>query len=204
MKQLAIIGASGHGKVIADIALLSGYDEVIFLDDNPEVKTVGEYNVLGNRQMAAELAKMSCDFIVGIGNAAIREKIQNEIISKGCNVVTLVHPNAVVAFDSKLGIGTVVMAGAVINSGSVIGQGCIINTGASIDHDNVIGDFCHISVGAHTAGTVSMGTRSWLGIGAVVSNNLDVCSDCMIGAGAVVVSDLTAPGTYVGVPAQSK
>ncbi len=204
MKKLAIIGASGHGKVVADIALLCGYDEVVFLDDNPEIKTVGEYSVLGNRQMAAELAAKGCDFVVGIGNASIREKIQNEITSKGCNVVTLVHPNAIVAFDVILGIGTVVMAGAVINAGSIIGQGCIINTCASIDHDNIIGDYCHISVGSHTAGTVVMGERSWLGIGAVVSNNLNICNDCMIGAGAVVISDLTEPGTFVGVPAHSK
>ena len=40
-KRLTIIGAGGHGKVIADIALrLKQYDSIAFLDDNnssPEV-----------------------------------------------------------------------------------------------------------------------------------------------------------------------
>ena len=200
MKRLVIIGASGHGKVIADIALLVGYDQVDFLDDNPSVKLVGEYKVLGASSMAAELAEVGCDFVVGIGNAKIREKIQRAIEAAGCNVVTLIHPSAVVAYDAHIGRGTVVMANAVINPSTVIGDGCIINTCASVDHDNSIGNFSHISVGAHTAGTVSLGERCWIGIGAVVSNNLSVCSDCMIGAGAVVVKDIMEAGTYVGVP----
>ena len=32
MPKLAILGASGHGKVVADIAELNGYD-VVFFDD---------------------------------------------------------------------------------------------------------------------------------------------------------------------------
>lgn len=32
--KIVIIGASGHGKVIADIAKLNGYQEIIFLDDD--------------------------------------------------------------------------------------------------------------------------------------------------------------------------
>ena len=33
-ERLIIIGASGHGKVVADIAELSGYKEIAFLDDD--------------------------------------------------------------------------------------------------------------------------------------------------------------------------
>ena len=35
--KLTIIGASGHGRVAADIAKQSGYDEIEFLDDNTEL-----------------------------------------------------------------------------------------------------------------------------------------------------------------------
>ena len=37
-KSIYIYGASGHGKVIVDIALDSGYKEVIFIDDNKGLK----------------------------------------------------------------------------------------------------------------------------------------------------------------------
>ena len=34
LKKLIIIGASGHGKVVADIAKMNGYEEIVFLDDD--------------------------------------------------------------------------------------------------------------------------------------------------------------------------
>lgn len=200
MKQLIIIGASGHGKVVADIAKKSGYEDIAFLDDNEQLKDCGGYSVIGKSCLAAEYSES--DFIVAIGNARIREKMQKDLSNMGINIATLIHPYAVIAEDVSIGKGTVVMAGVVINPGVVIGDGCIINTCSSIDHDCIIGDFVHISVGSHVAGTVHIGVKTWLGVGAIVSNNVNICHDCMIGAGTVVIKDICASGTYVGIPAQ--
>lgn len=194
-KRLVIIGASGHGKVIADIALLNGYTDIVFLDDDKSVTECVGFPVIG-RVEAASL--IDGDKIVAIGNAETRERIQDEID----NVVTLIHPNAVVSRRATIGEGSVVMAGAVINADSVIGRGCIVNTGSSLDHDCKIWDFVHISVGAHIAGTVEIGKGTWIGAGAVIINNRSICDGCMIGAGAVVIKDINEPGTYVGVPAE--
>lgn len=199
MNRLIIIGASGHGKVVADIAKLSGYTDIAFLDDAPGLELVSGYPVLG--AVSAFSAYLQDDFFVAIGNSDIRRRIQDEIASSGARLVTLIHPSAVVAQDVVIGEGTAVMAGAVINPSVRIGRGCIVNTSASVDHDCVIGDFSHISVGAHLAGTVSIGDGTWVGIGAVVSNNISICSDCMIGAGAVVVKSIDAGGKYYGIPA---
>ena len=204
MKSIAIMGASGHCKVVADIALQNGYDDIVFIDKNPEIDMLGEYPVADEDTDLDYYIEKNYDFVVGIGDAGIRRKVQGILEKRDVNIVTLVHPSAVVAYDVEIGAGTVVMAGAVINPGTVIGKGCIINTTASVDHDNVIGDYCHISVGAHTAGTVTMGDNCWLGIGAVVSNDIKICSDVFVGAGAAVVKDITEAGTYVGVPAKLK
>lgn len=194
LKKLIIIGASGHGKVIADIAVNNGYEDIVFLDDNESVLECAGYPVIGK---TCQAAKMDGDKIIAIGNAVVREKIQKNI-----KVITLVHPDAVISRRVQIGDGTVVMAGAVINSDTVIGDGCIINTGASVDHDCKIGNFSHISVGTHIAGTCVIGDRTWIGAGATVSNNVKICCDSMIGAGAVVVNDIDVSGTYVGVPAK--
>lgn len=201
MKQLIIIGASGHGKVVADIAKKNGYTEILFLDDNEALTECGGYRVAGKTET---FIQYDCDFFVAIGNADIRQKILIQLKNADKSIATLIHPNATIGENVKIGKGTVVMAGAVINPSTTIGKGCIINTCASVDHDNVIGDYVHISVGAHTAGTVNIGDKSWIGIGAVVSNNLSVCENCMIGAGAVIVNNLTESGTYIGVPAKKK
>lgn len=192
MKKLAIIGAGGHGKVIADIAVQNGYEKIVFFDDNIEARECAGFPVVGN---LCEAESLECDKIIAIGNAAIREKFQSKV-----GTVKLIHPKAIISRRVEIGEGTVVMAGAVINSDTVIGKGCIINTDASVDHDCKIGDFVHVSVGAHVAGTVSVGKGSWIGAGAVISNNIHICSDCMIGAGAVVVRDVEEAGFYVGVP----
>ena len=194
--KLTIIGASGHGRVIADIAKLNGYDEIEFLDDNESITSCGKYPVVGNSAKAKEIKN---DIFIGIGNAAIRKRLMERF--EGKSFPTLIHPNAVIADDVTIGTGSVVMAGAVINSGSTIGKGVIVNTCSSIDHDCNVADYVHVSVGSHLCGTVNVGESTWIGAGATVSNNLNVCSNCMIGAGAVVIKDIIENGTYVGVPA---
>lgn len=199
MKKLVIIGASGHGKVVADIARNNGYIEIVFLDDNEELSRCGGHPVEGK---TSEFKNYNCDIIVAIGNAKIRERFQQQINPDQLPV--LIHSNAYLAENVEIGKGTVVVAGAVINPGAKIGAGCIINTGSSVDHDCVISDFVHISVGVHVAGMVKIGNRTWIGAGATVNNNLNICGDCMVGAGAVVIKDIKEPGTYIGVPVKEK
>ena len=197
-KQLIILGASGHGKVVADIAVHNKYNTIIFLDDNESVKTCGKYPVMGK---TSEVEKFDGDVIVAVGNAKLREKLQRKVPFH--RLTTLVHPNAIVEDSVQIGKGSVVMAGTVLNAGTLIGKGCIINTASSIDHDCVIGDFVHVAVGAHIAGNVTVGDRSWVGAGVIVSNNINICSECMIGAGAVVIENIKEAGTYIGVPAKN-
>lgn len=197
MRRLAIIGASGHGKVIADIARKIGYCEIVFFDDDESIHECGSYPVVGK---SSEAGMIDADVIVGIGNAGIRKRIQESIPDE--KLTTLIHPDAVIAEGVVIGAGTVVMAGAVINPGARIGKGCIINTCSSVDHDCNVGDYVHIAVGSHLCGTVTVGNGTWIGAGATVSNNVVICPACMIGAGAVVIGDINESGTFVGVPAR--
>lgn len=199
MKKLIIIGASGHGRVIADIAKTMGYTDIGFLDDNPSIKGCGGYPVYGT---TVDIGIFDSDYVIGIGNPKIRRIMHHRILATGKKPVSLIHNNAVIGEDVTIGAGSVIMAGAVLNPGTRIGDECIINTCASVDHDCILEDYVHISVGAHLAGTVVIGEATWIGIGAVVSNNLFICGDCMIGAGAVVVNNIDDSGTYVGVPAK--
>lgn len=195
MNRLIIIGASGHGKVVADIAILNGYNDIVFLDDDRTIKECAGFPVIGNSSEAPE-----GDVFVAIGNAIIRKKLMNCYGDRKQPV--LIHPNAVIARGNSIGIGSAIMAGAIINPGAQIGKGVIINTTSSVDHDCIIGDFVHVAVGAHLCGAVSVGNNTWIGAGATVSNNVRICDNCMIGAGAVIVKNIYEPGTYVGVPAK--
>lgn len=195
MNRLIIIGASGHGKVVANIAALMGYEDIVFLDDDENVKTCAEWPVIGKSKNAPE-----GEVFVAIGNTKIRKHLMEYY--EGRKFPVLIHPDAVIATDTIIGAGSVVMAGVVINSGSYIGNGCIVNTSSSIDHDCRIGNYVHIAVGSHVCGTVMIEDCTWVGAGSIISNNVSICGACLIGAGTVVVKSIVESGTYFGIPAK--
>lgn len=197
--KIIIIGASGHGKVVADIAKLNGYKEIIFLDDDISKRQCGSYLVVGTTK-EIKLYIKEYDLIVAIGNNFIREKITRILDQYGIKQRTLIHPSAVIDDTVTIEEGTVVMANVVINANTIKGKNCIINTASTVDHDCRVDDFVHISPGVNIAGTVRVGTRTWIGIGGIIANNVNICNECIIGAGAVVIKNIKQSGTYVGVP----
>ncbi|WP_060483753.1 acetyltransferase [Pseudomonas sp. NBRC 111123] len=204
MRRLAILGASGHGKVLADIAELCGWPEVVFYDDAwPARQVNGHWPIVGDS--AALLAQLSSveGVIVGIGNNQVRHDKQRQLAAVDAPIVSLIHPQAVISPRSAIGIGSVVMGGVVVNIDSRIGDGAILNTGCSVDHDNLLGDFVHLSPGARLAGGVTVGDLTWVGIGACIRQMIQVGSRVVIGAGAVVVKPVADGITAVGVPARS-
>jgi len=201
-KSVVIIGAGGHGKVIADIVLSSGDIVAGFLDDRCKEKSICGFPMLGRISNYKKYKDYSM-FIVAIGNAEIRQKIVLELFD--VRWYTAIHPTAIISrIETNIGYGTAIMANAVINPGTSIGNHCIINTGAVVEHDNVIEDYVHISVGAKLAGTVYVCKYTWIGIGAVVSNNLKICESCVVRAGATVVENIEKSGIYQGIPAKIK
>lgn len=203
-KNLVVIGAGGHGKVIVDIAEQTKlYEKIVFLDDNKEAEFCMGYPVVGT---VADIKNFieGYEFFVAIGNCKRRMQIQEYLKSQGALIATLIHPMAVIGKCVKIGQGTVVMPGAVINVDTVIGEGCIINTCASVDHEGVISDYVHVSVGSHVCGAVHVGEATWIGAGATVANNISICANCILGMGAVVLNSIEEEGTYLGVPARKK
>lgn len=198
--KLIIIGTGGHSKVVLDIARRNGYSDISFLGDKPQGENWCGYPILGRCLDAWRYA--DAEFVVAVGKNEARKQIQESLVAQGLQIVTLIHPNAVVAEATVIGEGSVIVAGAVINPGAVLGKGVIVNTCASVDHDCRIGDYVHVAVGANIAGTVTIGDCTWIGAGAVVSNNISITAGCMIGAGAVVVKNIGESGTYIGVPAK--
>ena len=199
MNRLVIVGASGHGKVVADIARLNGYSDIVFLDNNTEIKECLGYSVIGPDSIIPEIEG---NLFIAVGNADVRKALMDKHNDREFPI--LVHPSAVVSESARIGVGTVIMAGSVINPDTSIGKGCIINTCSSVDHDCNIGNYCHISVGSHLCGTVTVDENVWIGAGATVVNNINICRNVMVGAGAVVLRNIEMPGTYIGVPAHLK
>ena len=203
MKSLAIIGAGGHAKVVAEIGELNGWNDITLFDDKwPDLESVEHWEINGDFETFKNNAEKFDACFVAIGNNSTRKALSQLISKLNIAIINLVHPNSVISQYAKLGSGCVVMAGAVINPFSIIGDGAIINTGATIEHDCVLQNFTHISPGARLAGGVACAEGSWVGIGSSVLQSVKIGSFSVVGAGSVVLDNIANNVTVVGIPAK--
>jgi sugar O-acyltransferase (sialic acid O-acetyltransferase NeuD family) len=203
MRHLALLGASGHGKVVADAALASGWDVVEFFDDAwPKHQRNGPWFVTGDTRTLVDRLSEFQGVVVAIGDCSVRWGLHQELQSVGAPLVTVVHPTATVSRYAELGVGCVVMAGAVVNVDACVGQAGIINTGATVDHDCQLADAVHICPGAHLSGNVSVGSCTMVGVGAAIAQGIRIGSHVVIGAGAVVIRSVGDSCVVAGNPAR--
>lgn len=203
MNKLAILGASGHGKVVADTAERCGWQVIEFFDDAwPQATHNGVWNVVGDTAALKGTLHAYDGVLVAIGNNLIRHHKLLDLERAGARLCTLIDPAATVSRYALLDAGSVVFAGVVVNADARIGLGAILNTGCSVDHDCMLGAAVHISPGARLAGGVRVGDLSWIGIGASVRQLVQIGKQVTVGAGSAVVSDVADLMTVAGVPAK--
>lgn len=190
MSKLYLYGAGGHAKVIAEIAELSGYQDIVFCEDHPTKNKLLGYEVVATLEKTE-----SC--LLAIGNNLTRKKLALSLFNK---FVKLIHPRTSISIRGDIGEGTVIMAGVTINADVTIGKHCIINTNASIDHDCVVENYVHLSPNVALAGNVTIGEGTHVGIGACVIQGVKVGKWCTLGAGTVVIRDIPDGATVVGNP----
>jgi sugar O-acyltransferase (sialic acid O-acetyltransferase NeuD family) len=207
MKRLLIVGAGGHGKVVADIVRAGGVFEVAAFADELATQRDGDL-YLGVKVLAGDdaLARARASglgyALIGFGDCAARLGCCERLVANGFEIVSAVHPRASVSPDVSIGAGTVVAAGAVVSAAAYLGEAVIVNTGATVDHDCVLDDGVHIEPGVHLAGSVRVGRATTVGIGAVVVKGARIGAHAHVGAGAVVTRDLPDGVVAWGVPAR--
>jgi len=203
-KKLAIVGASGHGKVIADIAEELGFIVKFYDDAYPSKTHIEHWPILGTCADLITLNNVNItlhNVIVAIGNNETRSEKIKLLQKNHFNLITLIHPTAVISQYATIAKGTVVFANAVINAFARVGSGCIINTAAIVEHDCIIDNFTHICPNTALAGGVTVGSKSWIGIGSQVKQLVTIGDNCLVGAGSTVLKNIPDNVTAFGSPA---
>ncbi len=202
--KLLIIGAGGHGLVVADAAIKQGlWSEVDFLDDNTSIEVqIPNSSIIGKVSEINNFKDKYQDVFVAIGDNQHRIKLISEIVASGFNVPIIRHPTSIVSMSVKIDAGCFLAANSVLGVRVRLGVGCIVNTAATVDHENQISKGVHISPGAHLGGGVKVGEYSWIGIGASVREQVLIGANVVVGAGAAVVGDVGDNLQVVGVPAR--
>jgi UDP-perosamine 4-acetyltransferase len=204
--KCVIIGAGGHGKVVLEILQAQKkHQPVGFLDADPSLvgSVVGGLPVLGAINYLGKLkAQKIKGAIIAIGDNRTRRSYSQVLAQHGIDLISAIHPRAIVSPSAKVGRGVVVAAGAVLGTECTVGDLAIINTAAVIDHECVIEEAAHVCPTAALAGRVRIGACAFVGLGAKILPCLTIGAEAVIGAGAVVRVDVASGVTVVGVPAK--
>ena len=200
MSTLLVLGAGGHGRVVADAALRQGGWHEVSATDRDGACCSGEL-LPGVRLGVLEVMLPQASAVhIAIGNAQSRETEARAIGME--RLAAVVHPDATLSPHAQLGAGCFLAARAVVAPRANLGACVIVNHGAVVDHDVQVGDFCHIAPNAALGGDVRLGKRVLVGSGASVLPGVSICDDAVIGAGSVVLADIAEPGAYAGSPAR--
>jgi sugar O-acyltransferase (sialic acid O-acetyltransferase NeuD family) len=198
---LVILGAGGHGKVVADAALAAGgWSRVVATDRNPARCQGALLSGVALLAIEEALALRDAVFHVAIGAAEGRERETGLLAGRA--LATIVHPRACVSPFAHLADGCFVAAQAVVAPAAQLGAGVIVNHGAVVDHDVVVDAFSHIAPHATLGGEARIGRGVLAGAGCTVLPGVRVCDGATLGAGAVVRAPVQEPGVYAGVPAR--
>jgi sugar O-acyltransferase (sialic acid O-acetyltransferase NeuD family) len=204
--DVVIIGAGGHGKVVLDIIQAAGKHRVVgFLDADPALagSQINGVPVLGQMNQVVRLKQQKIrGAIVAIGDNRVRVSYAALLAEHSVDLITAIHPAAVVANSARIGHNAVVAAGAVLAASAAVAHSAILNTGCIVDHECELEAGVHICPGALLAGRVRVGAGAFIGLGAKILPCLSIGKGSIVGAGAVVLKDVPEGVTVVGVPAR--
>lgn len=200
--SIAIIGYSGHAFVVLDAAKQMGLNVVYYCERKKVSFNPFDIKYLGDEGSESFNWNVVNQFVLGIGDNRIRQKVANLISSKKKIILNVIHPSSIISNYASFGTGNFIAANVTVNALAKIANNCILNTGCIIEHECVIEGGVHIAPGTVLAGNVSVGENSFIGANSVVKQGVKIGSGVTVGAGSVVIKDIPDNETWVGNPAK--
>ena len=199
--KTVIIGYSGHAYVVAESFISNGNTLNFYTDLKETLVNPFNLSYLGFESDANFKGwEMTLNYILGIGDNNIREKVGNLILSKSKKLLNVIDSNATISKSVNIGLGVFASKGVLVNAFAKIGNFTILNTGCIIEHECEIGIAAHIAPGVVLAGNVKVGNRSFIGANSVIKQGIEIGDDVIIGAGSVIIKDVKSNSKLVGNP----
>lgn len=213
---VVIVGAGGFGrhtlaiiKAINKETSIGGEDRytvVGFIDDgSPDPRQLSRVAMrhLGGISEFQSLPK-DTRYCIGIGSGHIRRRVDESATKAGLTPLTLVHPDATIGPDVRLGAGTIICAGARLTDNIETGRHVHVNMNCTIGHDAVLGEYSSVWPQAAISGNVLLGPGVTVGASSCVNQELRVGAGAFVASGASVIRDVSAYTLVAGVPAVVK
>jgi sugar O-acyltransferase (sialic acid O-acetyltransferase NeuD family) len=202
-ESLFVIGAGGHAKSIAEVAIAAGFTIKAFISPDSYDSEFMGVRVLNS--LPEDIAARAESIAIGIGANYLREKVLLEL-QESCELSrfpTIVHPSAIIASSAHIAPGSTIHQNSVVGPSTRIGKFCTVNTSATIGHDCVMHDFSSMGPGAHTGGGVTIGNRAHVSIGAIAIHGIAIGNDSILGAGSCATNSIPELTVSVGTPARA-
>ena len=206
MGEIYILGVGRNTIVTIDLAETCGYKVAglyHYLDDRTGEDYFG-HKIIGCNEELFGQDLTGKNFVVSVGENAIRAEIFQRLRERGANLVTLVHPTAVVSRYSVLKDGVHVYAYAVVDPNVVVEEDSIISSKTSLLHGCRVGKHCFVAPDAVVGANTLMEDYSFVGLNATLVSNKagQIGRGAVVGASAVVTRPVSDDAVAVGVPAR--
>lgn len=199
---MLVVGTGGLAKeIFAMIIEHKTTDSIIFYDENKDNPSLlyNKYNVLKDEsEVKKYFSNIGPDFIVGIGNPRLREKLTNKMKKLGGQNSKIISKDSAIFQFNKYPEGTIIEPFVGISHGLEIGEGCAIHIHASIGHAAIIGKYVNIGPAATIIGPTEIGDYSYIGAKTLIMPNLKIGKQVIISAGTIVNRNLEDFETYFG------
>ncbi len=169
------------------------YNILGFIDDTKDIgeKVIEDLEIVGSLKEVKKTQqyndkKINLLFAIGYGDMQKREVAFHNAINAGYDFESLIHPNAMVEKNVKLGVGVYVSAGAVVDQYSIIGDATYIDIGVLISEDVCISTNNFIAAGTTIGGHVKIGKNNFIGMNTTVVDNLTISDNNIINSRAFI------------------
>ena len=201
-KEVLLIGAGGHAKVVYDtLCCIDPSLHIHVRDDNPTLEDHRFFDLCIKVPSFPD-SNSPIPVHIAIGNNAARKKVAKQFLEYGYKLLSVVHPTSSVSPHAQVAEGVLIAAHSVIGPSAVVGEGVIVNNGAIIDHDCTVAPWAHLGPNASLGGDVTVREGAFIGAGAVVLPGVKIEGWSTVGAGAVVTRNVAAHTVVMGIPAR--
>ncbi len=207
MGKLYFIGAGGFAREVYSYiregnCSVDGYELEGFLSDyKSDLNGYDiEYQIVDD--MFSNRLSKSDAILIAVSDCNLKEKIYDYYSSLNVEILTYIHPSAIVGKDVSVGKGTVVCPSVILTCDIQVGVCATINAHTSIGHDAKLGDFCTLSGHCDVTGFVNLGSKVFMGSHAAIIPHVKIGDGAVIGAGSVIISKVKPGVTMFGNPAK--